>query len=151
DALKKCRLTVQVVTKLNRTALATGEQSLILPCLGRSEIDVQASGEQFVSTESTMLNVQMSKGIFAPASEHLRSEPWIVAQLAKATLAGRTTVDWDKMVANYDNIRDSISRVVVGCENYNERIRKPGGFYMPNPPNEGKFPTASGKAEFKAS
>jgi len=151
DALKKCRLTVQVITKLNRTALATGEQSLILPCLGRSEIDVQVSGQQFVSTESTMLDVQMSKGIFEPASEHLRSETWIVANMAKATLGDRTTVDWDKMAANYDNIRDSISRVVPGCENYNERIRKPGGFYLPNPPRDREFRTASGKAEFKAS
>jgi len=151
NALKKCRLTVQVITKLNRTALATGEQSLILPCLGRSEIDVQESGEQFVSTESTMLDVQMSRGILVPASEHLRSETWIVANMAKFTLGDRTTVDWDKMAANYDNIRDSISRVVPGCENYNERIRKPGGFYLPSPPHEGEFRTASGKAEFKPS
>lgn len=148
DALKRCRLTVQVITKLNRTALATGEQSLILPCLTRSEIDIQESGEQFVSTESTMLNVQMSKGIFKPASKHLRSEPWIVAQLAKTTLGSRTTVDWEKMAADYDNIRDSISRVVKGCENYNEKIRKPGGFYLPNPPYEGKFGTQNGKAKF---
>lgn len=151
DALKKCRLTVQVITKLNRTALAVGEQSLILPCLGRSEIDVQADGEQFVSTESTMLNVQTSKGIFKPASQSLRSEPWIVAQLAKATLGERTTVDWDKMVANYDNIRDVISRVVDGCENYNERIREDGGFYLPNPPCELKFNTITGKARFISS
>ncbi|MFN0279495.1 MAG: FdhF/YdeP family oxidoreductase [Pyrinomonadaceae bacterium] len=150
DALKKCRLTVQVLTKLNRTALATGEQSLILPCLGRSEIDVQEDGEQFVSTESTMLNVQMSKGIFKPDSEQLRSEPWIVAQLAKATLGERTTVDWEKMAANYDNIRDAISRVVLGCENYNERIREAGGFYLPNPPRDGDFETNSGRAQFAA-
>jgi molybdopterin-dependent oxidoreductase alpha subunit len=151
DALKKCRLTVQVATKLNRTALATGDQTLILPCLGRSEIDIQASGEQFVSTESTMLNIQMSKGILKPASEELRSEPWIIAQLAKETLGPRTTVDWDKMVANYDNIRDAISRVVTGTENYNELVRKPGGFYLPNPPHEGKFLTKTGKAQFKTS
>jgi molybdopterin-dependent oxidoreductase alpha subunit len=150
EALKNCRLTVEVITKLNRTALATGEQALILPCLGRSEIDRQAEGEQFVSTESTMLNIQMSRGIFKPASDNLRSEPWIVSQLAKTTLAGRTTVDWDKMAANYDNIRDAISRVVEGCENYNERIRKPGGFYLPNPPREGRFPTKTGKAQFKS-
>ena len=151
SALKRCRLTVQVITKLNRTALATGEQSLILPCLGRSEIDRQAAGEQFVSTESTMLNVQMSKGIFEPASEHLRSEPWIVAQLAKSTLGSRANVDWDGMVADYDNIRDAISRVVDGFERYNERIRRPGGFYLPNPPREKRFPTDSGKAVFKPS
>jgi molybdopterin-dependent oxidoreductase alpha subunit len=151
DALKNCRLTVQVITKLNRTALATGEVSLILPCLGRSEIDVQAGGEQFVTTESTMLNVQMSKGIFKPTSEHLRSEPWIVANLAKATLGDRSNVDWDKMVSNYDHIRDSISRVVDGCEDYNARVRVPGGFYLKNPPHEGKFPTKTGKARFISS
>ncbi len=150
DALKQCRLTVEVITKLNRTALATGEQALILPCLGRTEIDVQANGEQFVTTESTMLNVQTSQGVFKPASEQLRSEPWIVAQLAKATLGAKTSVDWDRMVANYNNIRDSISRVVDGCENYNERVRKAGGFYLKNPPREGKFPTESGKAQFKS-
>ena len=148
EALKNCCLTVQVLTKLNRTAVAAGEQSLILPCLGRSEIDLQASGEQFVSTESTMLNVQMSKGILKPASEHLRSEPWIVAQLAKYTLGERSAVDWEAMVANYDNVRDAISRVIGGCENYNERIRKPGGFYLPNSPREGNFDTESGKARF---
>jgi molybdopterin-dependent oxidoreductase alpha subunit len=149
-ALRKCRLTVQVITKLNRTALTPGKISLILPCLGRSEIDRQASGEQFVSTESTMLNVQMSKGIFKPASEHLRSETWIVTQMAKAVLGEGTTVDWDSMAADYDNIRDAISRVVPGCENYNQRIREKGGFYMPNPPRTGEFKTPSGKALFKA-
>ncbi len=150
-ALANCDLTVQVITKLNRTALTPGKTSIILPCLGRSEIDIQAGGEQFVSTESTMLNVQMSKGVFEPVSEHLRSEPWIVCELAKAVLGGRSTVDWAGMAANYDLIRDAISRVVPGCENYNERIRVKGGFYMPNPPRERKFSTAAGKALFKAS
>lgn len=98
-----------------------------------------------------MLNVQMSKGIFEPASEHLRSESWIVANLAKATLGPRTTVDWDAMVADYDRIRDSISRVVPGCESYNERIRTKSGFYMPNPPSRGEFTTPTGKSQFKAS
>lgn len=150
-ALRNSDLTVQVITKLNRTALTPGKVSLILPCLGRSEKDIQGNGEQFVSTESTMLNVQMSKGIFKPASEQLRSEPWIVCQLAKVTLGERTSVDWHAMAANYDNIRDAISRVVPGCENYNERIRTKAGFYMPSPPNHGEFRTPSGKALFKAS
>ena len=164
SGLRKCNLTVQVITKLNRTALTPGKISLILPCLGRSEIDrqpqpqaetrpvgsVPSYKEQFVSTESTMLNVQMSKGIFEPASEHLRSETWIVAQMAKATLGNKTTVDWDAMAADYDKIRDAISLVVPGCENYNQRIRDKAGFYMPNPPNEGKFTTPTGKALFKA-
>ncbi|MGE3465540.1 MAG: FdhF/YdeP family oxidoreductase [Pyrinomonadaceae bacterium] len=151
SALRNCSLTVQVITKLNRTALTPGKTSLVLPCLGRSEIDQQAAGEQFVSTESTMLNVQMSRGIFQPASEHLRSEAWIVCQLARATLGERTTVDWDAMAADYDNVRDAISRVVPGCEDYNERIRVPGGFYMPNPPNEGRFATPTGRARFTSS
>ncbi len=149
--LKKCRLTAQVITKLNRTALATGEQSLILPCLGRSEIDTQAGGEQFVSTESTMLNVQMSRGIFRPASKHLRSEPWIVAQLAKATLGANTTVDWELMVADYDNIRDAIAGTIHEFGDYNAKIRKPGGFYLPCRPRERDFDTASGKAQFTSS
>lgn len=149
-AMRKCNLTVQVITKLNRTALTPGKTSLILPCLGRTEIDRQASGAQFVSTESTMLNVQMSKGIFEPGSEYLRSEPWIVCQLAKAVLGEETTVDWEAMCGDYDRIRDAISRIVPGCENYNERIRVPGGFYMPNPPNEGNFTTPTGKAVFAA-
>ncbi|MEP7149396.1 MAG: FdhF/YdeP family oxidoreductase [Acidobacteriota bacterium] len=151
DALRQCRLTVQVITKLNRTAVAVGEQSLILPCLGRSEIDMQSAGEQFVSTESTMLNVQMSKGIFEPASEALRSEPWIVAQLAKATLGPRSKIDWDAMAADYDNVRNAISSVIDGFENYNARIRDPGGFYLKNPPREGLFDTPAGKAQFNTS
>lgn len=150
-ALRNCDLTVQVITKLNRTALAAGKTSIILPCLGRSEIDRSADGEQFVSTESTMLNVQMSRGIFEPVSEDLRSETWIVCQLAKAVLGDRATVDWEAFAADYDLIREAISRVVPGCEDYNERIRARGGFYMPNPPREGKFTTQSGMAQFTSS
>jgi molybdopterin-dependent oxidoreductase alpha subunit len=148
EALQRCRLTVQVITKLNRTALSVGEQSLILPCLGRSEIDMQKGGEQFVTTESTMLNVQMSKGIFEPASENLRSEPSIIAELAKATLGTRSMIDWDALAADYDRIRDSISRVIDGCENYNDKVREPGGFYLNNPPRDRVFLTPTGKAQF---
>ena len=150
EALQNCDLTVQVITKLNRTALTPGKVSLILPCLGRSEIDRQASGEQFVSTESTMLNVQMTKGIFEPASEHLRSETWIVCQLAKATLGENSNIDWQAFAVDYDRIRDAIERVVPGFEDYNERIRRPGGFYLPNSARERVFKTQSGKALFKA-
>jgi molybdopterin-dependent oxidoreductase alpha subunit len=151
DALQNCDLTVQVLTKLNRTALTHGKVSIILPCLSRSEIDRQTGGEQFVSTESTMLNVRRSHGIFEPVSEDLRSEPWIVAWLAKTTLGERSKVDWDAMTANYDNIRDAIARVVPGCEDYNRRIREEIGFYMPNPPREGVFNTSAGKALFRSS
>jgi molybdopterin-dependent oxidoreductase alpha subunit len=151
EALQKCDLTAQVITKLNRTALVHGKTSLILPCLGRSEKDLQNGVEQFVSTESTLLNVQMTQGILEPASEHLRSEPWIVAQLAKAVLGEKTTADWEALVSDYDVIRDSIARVVPGMENYNLKVRLDGGFYLPNPPRDGVFQTESGRAQFTTS
>ncbi len=147
-ALQRTKLTAQVITKLNRTALITGEEALILPCLGRSEKDFQAGGEQFVSCENSMGVVQRSKGILAPTSKHLRSEPWIVAQMAKAVLGAKSTVDWDAMTADYDNIRDKIERTIPGFDNYNERVRHGGGFYLPNKPREGVFPTATNKANF---
>jgi len=147
-ALQRTKLTAQVITKLNRTALITGEESLILPCLGRSEKDEQTGGYQFVSCENSMGVVQQSKGILEPTSEHLRSEPWIVANLAKAVLGGKSTVDWDAMVSDYDNIREKIERTIPGFDNYNERIRHGGGFYLPNKPREGVFPTATNKANF---
>jgi molybdopterin-dependent oxidoreductase alpha subunit len=147
-ALQRTKLTAQVITKLNRTALITGEEALILPCLGRSEKDEQKGGCQFVSCENSMGVVQMSKGILEPTSEHLRSEPWIVAQMAKAVLGAKSTVDWDAMVSDYDNIRDKIERTIPGFDNYNERVRHGGGFYLPNKPREGVFPTATNKANF---
>lgn len=151
EALRNCNLTAQVITKLNRTALLTGRKSLILPCLGRTEIDMTGGREQFVSTENTMLNVQMSKGILEPASEHLRSEVWIVGKLAQAVLKNKMRIDWERLINDYDRIREAISRVVPGCENYNQKVRQPGGFYMPNPPREGRFETASGRAKFETS
>jgi molybdopterin-dependent oxidoreductase alpha subunit len=148
EALRQCRLTVHISTKMNRSHLITGEQALILPCLGRTEIDMQASGEQFVSTENSMGVVQSSRGVLVPASPHLRSEPAIVAGLAKATLASKSTVDWDGMIADYDRIRDSIERVIPGFDNYNVRVRQGGGFYLPNLAREGQFATATNKANF---
>ena len=150
-ALENCDLTAQVITKLNRTALINSKISLILPCLGRSEKDLTNGIEQFITTESTMLNVQMSKGILDAASEDLRSETWIVGTLAEAVLGNKTTVDWAAMLESYDVIRDSISRVVAGCEDYNEKVRVDGGFYLPNKPRSGQFPTETGKAKFIAS
>ena len=151
EALRNCNLTAHVLTKLNRAVLVTGKKALILPCLGRSEKDFTGGKEQFVSTENTMLQVQRSKGILEPASEHLRSEIWIVGKLSQAVLGKRTTVDWEKMISDYDLIREAISRVVPGCENFNQKVNQPGGFYLPNKPREGEFPTESGKAFFKAS
>ncbi|HEV7902432.1 MAG TPA: FdhF/YdeP family oxidoreductase [Pyrinomonadaceae bacterium] len=152
EALRRLRLTVQVSTKLNRAHLITGEQALILPCLGRTEIDRQATGEQFVSAENSMGVVQSSRGNLEPASTELLSEVSIVAQLAEATFTGTrgagVNVNWLELAANYDLIRERISRVVVGFENYNERVRHPGGFYLPNLAREREWKTASGKAHF---
>jgi molybdopterin-dependent oxidoreductase alpha subunit len=147
-ALRRCRLTAHVSTKLNRSHLITGDRALILPCLGRTEIDEQAAGPQFVSTENSMGVVQMSRGSLAPASSELLSEPQIVARLASATLGNRTTVDWEGLASDYDRIRDVIERVVPGFENYNARVREPGGFYLPNAARDRVFNTASGKAVF---
>jgi molybdopterin-dependent oxidoreductase alpha subunit len=147
-ALRRCRLTAHVSTKLNRSHLITGERALILPCLGRTEVDVQPGGPQFVTTENSMSVVQMSHGSLAPASPELLSETQIVARLARATLEDRTTVDWETLANDYDNIRARIERVVPGFENYNARVREPGGFYLPNPARERVFNTASGKAVF---
>src|SRR6185369_15109714 len=113
-ALRRCRLTAHVSTKLNRSHLVHGDRALILPCLGRTEIDVQASGPQFVTTENSMGVVQISEGKLEPASKELLSEPQIVARLARATLEHRTTVDWEKLVQNYGEIRDAIELVVTG-------------------------------------
>jgi molybdopterin-dependent oxidoreductase alpha subunit len=148
SALRRCRLTTHVSTKLNRSHLITGETALILPCLGRTEIDMQASGPQFVTTENSMGVVQISRGSLEPASTELLSEPQIVARLAKATFEHRTTVDWDELTSNYDLIREAIERVVPGFENYNARVREPGGFHLPNAPRERVFKTPSGKAMF---
>jgi molybdopterin-dependent oxidoreductase alpha subunit len=147
-ALRRCRLTAQVSTKLNRAHLITGAQALILPCLGRTESDIQASGPQFVTTENSMAVVQASRGFLSPASAHLLSEPAIVVKLAQATLGKRTTVDWESMLADYDQTRAQIERVIPDFENYNERVRQPGGFYLPSAPRERVFRTGSGKAEF---
>ena len=147
-ALRRCRLTANVSTKLNRSHLITGDRALILPCLGRTEIDVQAAGPQFISTENSMGVVQISRGSLEPASPELLSEPQIVARLARATLEHRTTVDWEDMASNYDKIRDAIERVVPGFDDYNSRVRKPAGFYLPNAARDRVFKTASGKAQF---
>jgi molybdopterin-dependent oxidoreductase alpha subunit len=145
-ALRSCALTVQVSTKLNRSHLVHGQEAYILPCLGRSEIDIQASGPQRVTVEDSMSMVHASQGRLAPASEHLWSEPAIVAGLARATL-GIGTIDWSGLVADYGVIRDAISRVIPGFENYNARIEDPGGFYLGNSAAERRWNTESGKAE----
>ncbi|HEY6047349.1 MAG TPA: FdhF/YdeP family oxidoreductase, partial [Pyrinomonadaceae bacterium] len=148
EALRRCRLTVHVSTKLNRAHLITGKQALILPCLGRTEIDQQSGGPQFVTTENSMAVVEGWHGRLPPASDQLLSEPAIIAGLAKAVLGERSTVDWDALVANYDRIRDHIEHVVPDFENYNARARQPGGFYLPNPIRRREFKTSDGLAHF---
>ena len=150
-ALRRCRLTVHVSTKLNRSHLVHGEEALILPCLARSDRDFSGGLEQFVSCENSMGVVQSSKGVLTPISDDLLSEPVIVAQLAIATLGSRTAgtkVDWFRYIKNYDAIRDDIERTIPGFEQYNVRVREPGGFYLPNGPREGKFATPDSKAQF---
>jgi molybdopterin-dependent oxidoreductase alpha subunit len=151
QALRNCRLTVQISIKLNRSHLVTGQTGLILPCLGRTEIDLQASGPQFVTTENSMGVVQASQGRLKPASEHLLSEPMIVARMAEKTLGHKYGIPWLTLASNYDLIRERISRVIPGFENFNQRVRQKGGFYLPNPPREGHFSTASQKAIFSVS
>lgn len=148
EALQNCDLTVQVSTKLNRSHLITGKRALILPCLGRSEKDMQKSGEQFVSVENSMGVVHQSSGHLNPSSKHLLSEPAIVARLAKETLK-ESKVNWLDLVSNYDKIRDKIEAVIPGFEDYNKRVREKGGFYLPNNARVNNFaPTKTGKANF---
>ncbi len=150
-ALQNCRLTAQVSTKLNRSHLITGQIALILPCLGRSEIDQQATGPQFVTVEDSMGVVSPSHGHLDPASEYLLSEPAIVARLARTTLRSKSTVPWESLVANYDRIRDHIEHVIPGFESYNARIRR-DPFYLPNEARDKrKFNNGIGKALFTIS
>jgi molybdopterin-dependent oxidoreductase alpha subunit len=143
EAIRRCRLTVHIGTKLNRSHIVTGRQALILPCLGRSERDPGG----FVTVEDAMGVVSSSTGRQEPVAPDLRSEPAIIAGIAKATLGRRTTVDWDAMASDYGAVRDRIGRVVRGFEEYNARIAK-GPFYLPNPARERKFVTSTGKAHF---
>ncbi len=148
QALRSCRLTAHVSTKLNRSHLVTGEVALILPCLGRSEKDRQAGGEQFVTVEDSMGIINSSRGVIEPASDNLKSEPAIVAGMARATLGSRTSVDWEALAGDYNKIRDRISRVVPGFEKFNQRIAE-DIFYLPNAARDKRtFNTKTGKALF---
>lgn len=148
EALRRCRLTVHVATKLNRSHLVTGRRGLILPCLGRSEKDRTGGREQFVTVENSMSVVHQSVGHLPPASEHLLSEVMIIARTAAAVLAGRSKVPWEELGRDYDLIRERIERVVPGFERFNERVRQAGGFYLPNTARELKWATTSGRANF---
>ena len=147
SALNNIDLTVQVSTKLNRSHLITGKEALILPCLGRTERDFQNGKEQFVTVENSMGVVHMSTGGLKPASKNLYSETKIICEIASSMYP--ETLDWLSFSADYDSIRDLISESISGFENYNERVRSPGGFHLANAPRDKRqFNTVDGKARF---
>jgi molybdopterin-dependent oxidoreductase alpha subunit len=146
--LTRCRLTAHVSTKLHRGHLVTGRTALILPCLGRSERDVTPAGAQFVTVEDSMSLVHRSQGTLSPVAPGLRSEPAIVAGLARATFGDAATVPWADLVADYDRIRDRIAEVIPGFEDFNRRVRAAEGFVLPNPARTRRFATPSRRARF---
>ncbi|WP_332608988.1 FdhF/YdeP family oxidoreductase [Achromobacter sp. ESBL13] len=145
--MRRLDLAVHMNTKLNRSHLLIGRESIILPVLGRTESDVQAAGAQSITVEDSMSMVHASRGKLAPASEHLRSEPAIIAAMAAATLP-HTRVPWLHLVEDYGRIRDLIEQVYPDFRGYNERILKPGGFRLSLPPTERIWKTPTGKAQF---
>jgi molybdopterin-dependent oxidoreductase alpha subunit len=152
-ALRSCELTVQVSTKLNRSHVVHGRTALILPTLGRTEHDVQASGEQFVTVEDSMSAVHISRGRLHPSSKLLLSEVAIICRVAGALFGPGHTVPWSDFEGNYDLIRERIAAVVPGCSDYNARVRQPDGFVLPNAPRDSRefTGTKTGKATFTAS
>ncbi|WP_328611846.1 FdhF/YdeP family oxidoreductase [Amycolatopsis sp. NBC_00345] len=153
QALRSCSLTVHVSTKLNRSHVVHGRTALILPTLGRTERDVQASGPQFVTVEDSMSQVHASRGRLAPASEHLISEVAIISRLGERLFGAGHAVPWRTFEADYDLIRDHIAAVVKGCEDYNRRVREPDGFVLPHAPRDSRefTGTATGKGTFTVS
>ncbi|QUQ68091.1 FdhF/YdeP family oxidoreductase [Kutzneria sp. CA-103260] len=148
-ALRSMDLTVHVSTKLNMSHVVPGKMALILPTLGRTERDEQAGGTQFVTVEDSMSCVHRSRGRLAPASSSLLSEVAIVSRLARAVFGDDHVVPWASFEADYNVVRDHISRVVPGCSDYNTRVRQPDGFILPHPPRDTRsFPTTTGKANF---
>jgi len=146
-AMQNTDMTVQISTKLNRSHAVVGREALILPTRGRTEIDMQASGEQFVSVEDTVCAVHASWGKVKPVAPNSLSEVAIVSRLARAVLGDKVQVDWAGFEANYDLIREHISHVVDGCEDYNRKVRQEGGFVLPNGPRDSRtFTTPTGKA-----
>ncbi|HVA52032.1 MAG TPA: FdhF/YdeP family oxidoreductase [Acidimicrobiales bacterium] len=146
-AMKNCALTVHVATKLNRSHLCHGTEALLLPCLSRSERDVQSGVEQFVTVEDSMSMVHASHGNLDPGSPHLRSEVAIVTGLGRALFG--EDIGWGAMATSYGLIRHHISRVIDGFDDFEERVRAPGGFMLPRGPHDSRtFATATGKARF---
>lgn len=148
EAMSNCDLTVHISTKLNRSHLVTGKEALILPCLGRSEKDVQVSGEQIQSVENSMGIVSSTKGVLNPCSTNLLSEVAIVCRIAMASLKDNFSINWQEYMADYSLIRTDIQGLIKGFENYNRQLENPSGFYLPNGARERIFNTVSNKAQF---
>lgn len=150
-AMRRARLTVHVSTKLNRSHAITGARALILPTLGRTERDLQAGGEQFVTVEDSMGMVHASRGRLEPASPQLLSETAIVCRLARRALGEDSRTPWEEFEKDYATVRDRISRVIPGFEDFHAKVARPGGFALPHAPRDSRsFPTATGKANFTA-
>ena len=147
DAFANCNLTVHISTKLNRSHLTHGKTALILPSMGRTDKYERNGKPMLLSVENSMGIVHTTQGKLDPPSDMVRSEPVIVADMAKAVL-DQDKVDWDFLVEDYSNIRDLIEKTVNGFENYNERLKKPSGFALPNGAREGMFNTPDKKAHF---
>lgn len=147
-AIQRCRLTVQISTKLNRSHLVTGQRALILPCRGRTETDQQASGTQYITVEDSMSKVHRSHGQLEPASPDLRSEVSIICHMAAATLGPLNPVPWLELTGDYNKIRDLIGKVVPDCEDYTRRSSTSEGFYLPVPPRDRWFVSPDGLARF---
>lgn len=148
QAMRKLDLAVHIATKLNRSHLLTAKTSIILPCLGRTDLDTQASGPQAVTVEDSMSMVHASRGFLKPPGELLKSEPAIIAGIAMATLGAKYGIDWNGLIANYDRIRDKIEVVFPDFHEFNSRVRAPGGFRLDVPASYRVWKTASGKANF---
>ncbi|VVN84896.1 FdhF/YdeP family oxidoreductase [Pseudomonas fluorescens] len=148
QALSNCDLTVQISTKLNRSHLAHGKEALILPCLGRTDIDLQKQGPQAVTVEDSFSMVHASNGQLRPISKLMRSEPSIIAGIAAATL-GTHPVDWNWLVADYRRIRELIADTIPGFKDFNQRLENPGGFYLGSSAGARRWNTASGRANFR--
>jgi molybdopterin-dependent oxidoreductase alpha subunit len=148
EALERCRLTVQVATKLNRGHLVTGRRALLLPCLGRTDRDLRGGVPQFVTVEDSMGLVHASQGHLDPPSPDLLSETQIICRLARAVLGPANPLPWEELEADYDRVRELIARAIDGFEDMNRRVREPGGFALGNPVRSRQLPTPSGKAHF---
>jgi molybdopterin-dependent oxidoreductase alpha subunit len=149
QALRRCDLTVHISTKLNRSHLITGKEALILPTLGRTELDMQASGPQYITVEDSFSMVHASEGIGKPLADTQRSETAIVCGIADAVL-GNQKLDWLELADDYSLIRQHIQATIPGFDDFNQRCEQPGGFYLGNAAAELRFATQSGKAEFCA-